>query len=121
MNFAIIYGQSLSALATALGVSVKEAEILYNQFFKELSEVKKWIDSVKVELHKNKQVVNAYGLVRRFPNIDFANKHLNEFEVAEGERMAVNFKIQSSAHHYLGFGLIRTPRRCATSSSKDSA
>lgn len=93
INFAILYLSGPKGLAEQLGCRESEAEALIRSYFLGYPKVEEYIESVKREVHKKKQLVSMFGRIRRLPEIDSSESEI----VAEAERQAVNFTIQSPA------------------------
>jgi len=90
VNFPIIYGKTVKALANDFDISVEEAQRWMDAFFGLYPNVKKAIHITKLELQEQEYVTTMMGRRRRFPGY----KQMNKWEKAGVLRQAFNFKIQ---------------------------
>lgn len=93
INFGIVYGAGPEAIAVRAECSVEEAKQVMKEDQKNYPRVYEWIKKVHQELHRNGQVVNLFGRVRRLPNVWSQDREL----VAEAERQAQNCLIQGAS------------------------
>jgi DNA polymerase-1 len=93
INFGIIYGMGVSALRKNLGGTREEAQTFYDNYFRQFSGVKEYLESVKVFAMKNTYTETLFGRRRYFPNI---NSRL-PFLKSMAERTATNAPIQGTA------------------------
>ncbi len=93
INFGIIYGMGVSALRKNLGGTRVEAQTFYDNYFRQFSGVKEYLESVKVFAMKNTYTETLFGRRRYFPNI---NSRL-PFLKSMAERTATNAPIQGTA------------------------
>jgi DNA polymerase-1 len=93
INFGIIYGMGVSALRKNLGGTREEAQTFYDNYFRQFSGVKKYLDSVKEFALQNKYTETLFGRRRYFPNIGSRIPFLR----AMAERTAINAPIQGTA------------------------
>ncbi|WP_026487659.1 DNA polymerase [Caldanaerobius polysaccharolyticus] len=100
ITFGLIYGKTVESLARDLGISVTEAQELYDRFFAAFPRVKEWI-------HAQQQLVLATGVT----TTPFRRKR--HFDLITGEnrsevmRQAVNTPIQSTASDITLSAIIR--------------
>lgn len=87
LNFATIYGQTPQGLAKKMHVSVYEAERLQNLYFSTYPEILEWLDKTVLDCKKTGYSSTPWGRTRR---IRFG------YDVAKGERQAVNTPIQGA-------------------------
>lgn len=90
---ALLYGMSPSTFAHRVGISLKEAEIIFNNFFKRFSKVKVFIDNIIKEGFKRKGILTPFG--RFIP--------VNTYSRYDAERKFRNYIIQSTASEFALF------------------
>ena len=93
VNFSILYLTSSKSLAGQLKCKEYEAERIIQSYFAGYPGVDRYIKTVIRKAHKDKQLVSTFGRIRRLPEIDSSEPSV----VAEAERQAVNYTIQSPA------------------------
>ena len=74
-------------------ITVPEAIKFQRFFFDKYKGIDKWIKKIHRYAHKNKQVINCFGRIRRLPTI----KSNDEGLIKEAERQSCNSLIQSTA------------------------
>lgn len=107
INFAIIYGaapRKLSEIMQKEGFSYNEVEArdMIRSFWRLYKGGSKWVDKVKSELYREKQIFTVYGRRRIFPELDTSDRYL-QFSI---EREAANFVIQGTAADIMKFALV---------------
>lgn len=90
INFALIYGQGPTAMASALGISVAEAKALMAQYFAAFTNVSSWINSTKIQAGKTGYVTSFYG--RRSTIWELFSD--SEAVRSKAERKMVNLPVQ---------------------------
>ena len=93
INFGILYGMGVTALTANLNTNRKEAQIFYDNYFKQFGTIADYLESIKVFARKNGYTKTLFGRKRYFPAI---NSPL-PFMRAMAERMATNAPIQGTA------------------------
>ena len=93
VNFGIVYGISDYGLSKDLGISRKEAGEYIKNYFEKCAGIKKFIDDVVEQAHKDGFVKTIFGRKRNLPEINSSN--YNQRSLAE--RMAMNTPIQGTA------------------------
>ena len=93
INFGILYGMGVTALTTNLNTNRKEAQIFYDNYFKQFPTIADYLESIKIFARKNGYTKTLFGRKRYFPAI---NSPLS-FMKAMAERMATNAPIQGTA------------------------
>ena len=93
VTFGILYGQTVGALATALRITVKEAEALVKRFFEGLPKVKAFVDGMHEQVKQTGYVESLLGRRRYIPEVFEKDKGRSN----AGLRMSVNTPIQSAA------------------------
>jgi len=92
-NFAIIYGVSAYGLSQQTNMTVQEAAMFIDVYFKRYPRVKSYIDEM-IELAREQGFVTTLlGRRRYIPEINSSNRQKREF----AERTAINTPIQGSA------------------------
>lgn len=93
VNFSIIYGAGATNLSRQLEISRKEATDLINEYFKQYSGLKKYMDEI-VEFARENGYVSTLMKRRRFlRDINSRNGMMR----SQAERMAINTPIQGTA------------------------
>jgi len=93
INFGILYGMGVTALTANLNTNRKEAQIFYDNYFKEFPTIADYLESIKMFARNNGYTKTLFGRKRFFPAI---NSSL-PFMKAMAERMATNAPIQGTA------------------------
>ncbi|HOO48166.1 MAG TPA: DNA polymerase, partial [Candidatus Paceibacterota bacterium] len=93
INFGILYGMGVNALRENLGTDRKEAQIFYDNYFKQFPTIRGYLDSIKDFAKQNGYTTTLFGRKRYFPAI----KSPVPFIRAMAERMATNAPIQGTA------------------------
>jgi DNA polymerase I len=103
VNFGIVYGQTPFGLAQALGIEQKEAKHFIEAYFAKYTGVRKWLDEIVEQAHRDKKVSTIFGRVRPLPDIDSRNPNLRGF----AERTAMNTPLQGTAADLIKLAMIR--------------
>ncbi len=93
INFGILYGMGVNALRENLGTDRKEAQIFYDNYFKQFPTIRGYLDSIKDFAKQNGYTITLFGRKRYFPYI----KSPVPFIRAMAERMATNAPVQGTA------------------------
>lgn len=93
INFGIIYGMGVSALKKNLGGTREEAQNFYDNYFRQFSGVKEYLESVKVFAQAHSFTETLFGRRRKFANINSRIPFLKNM----AERTATNAPIQGTA------------------------
>jgi len=93
INFGILYGMGVTALSQNLGTNRKEAQIFYDNYFKQFPKIADYLESIRNYAKKNGYTKTLFGRKRYFQAI---NSPL-PFMKAMAERMATNAPIQGTA------------------------
>lgn len=104
INFGILYGMGASALSQSLEISRGEAEKFLEEYFRDFSGVRGYLERTKREAARRGFVETAYGRRRYLPEI----YSKAEFIRKEAERMAINAPIQGTAADIVKLAMIRT-------------
>ncbi len=93
INFGILYGMGVSALKDNIGTDRKEAQIFYDNYFKQFPTIRNYLNGIKDFAKQNGYTTTLFGRKRYFPAI----KSPVPFIRAMAERMATNAPIQGTA------------------------
>ena len=93
INFGIIYGISQYGLAKQIDVSTEEAKAYIDAYFREMPEIKKFMEDTKAFAHKNGYVLTPFGRKCTVNGINDKNKRVS----MNAERAAINAPIQGGA------------------------
>ncbi|MFA6397880.1 MAG: DNA polymerase [Candidatus Paceibacterota bacterium] len=93
INFGIVYGMGINALKENLKSTREDAEIFYENYFKQFPKIFSYLESIKTEAGKKGYTETIFGRRRYFPAIKSKIPYLR----AMAERMAVNAPIQGTA------------------------
>lgn len=109
VNFGLIYGRGAKSLSEQMGIPLDDAMQFIDAYFRKFVNVKRWMDTTKRTAHELGQVRSLFGRVRHLlPEInDITRKNL----MAEAERQAINFPIQSAASDCTAIVIARACRR----------
>jgi len=102
VNFGIIYGQGAFGLAENIGVSRTEAKQLIDNYFREYSSIKKYMDDTINFARDNGYVQTLLGRKRWLRDITSNNAIVRGF----AERNAINAPIQGSAADMIKVAMI---------------
>ena len=107
INFATLYGQGAFSLGRQLGIPRKEAEAFIEEYFRQFSGVRAFLDQ-QIELARERGWVETYLGRRRFvPELKSDNWNVRQF----GERVAQNTPIQGTAADLIKQAMVRIYRR----------
>ncbi|MEP7167894.1 MAG: DNA polymerase I [Bacteroidota bacterium] len=102
VNFGIIYGISAFGLAERLNISRTEAKEIIENYFKQYSGIKEYMDENIEKARKNGYVETVLGRRRYLRDINSANATVRGF----AERNAINAPIQGSAADMIKVAMI---------------
>jgi DNA polymerase-1 len=103
VNFGIIYGQGAFGLAENIGVSRTEAKQLIDNYFREYSSIKKYMDDTVNFARENGYVETLLGRKRWLKDIVSNNAVVRGY----AERNAINAPIQGSAADMIKAAMIK--------------
>jgi DNA polymerase-1 len=103
INFGILYGMGVNALAKETGTSRSEAKAYLEAYFKRYEGVASFIEQVKQSVHKKGYTQTWFGRRRYFEGI---NSQLSYMQ-AQAERMAVNAPIQGTSADIIKRAMVR--------------
>lgn len=113
-NFAIIYGVSAYGLSQQTNMTVQEAAMFIDVYFKRYPRVKSYIDEMIELARKQGFVTTLLGRRRYIPEINSSNRQKREF----AERTAINTPIQGSAADLIKVVMIDTAKKLKDKKSK---
>ena len=93
LNFGVLYGMGASAFAEGAGMSREDAKKFIDEYFRDFSGVRDYIERTKARVREHGFVETLFGRRRFVPEIMSSNPRIR----SEAERMAVNMPIQGSA------------------------
>ena len=93
VNFGIIYGISSYGLSENLGITVKEARKIIDNYFETYPGIKQYMDSTIKEAHEKGYVKTLFGRIRYINELNNSNYMIRN----SGERMALNTPIQGTS------------------------
>jgi len=102
-NFGIVYGISEFGLARNTGLTRKEAGRYIQRYLEEFSGVKKYMDEIVKQAHKDGYVRSLFGRIRYIPELASKNYNIR----AAGERFALNTPMQGTAADIIKIAMIR--------------
>ena len=103
INFGVVYGQTPFGLSQTLKISPSEAKDFIEKYFKRYSGVKKYLNFLIENAHKNGFVTTQFGRRRYLPEINSANRMRREM----AERAAINTPIQGTAADMIKTAMVR--------------
>jgi DNA polymerase I len=107
INFGIIYGMGPFGLARALGISNTAAKAAIERYFAHYSGVRRFIDEVIEEVKELGYCLTLAGRRRPIPELQSRNRTIRQ----QGERLAINTKIQGTAADIIKKAMIDIDRR----------
>lgn len=114
VNFGIIYGISAFGLAKNLHISPKEAGEYIDNYLRECSGVKDFMDSIVKKAHQDGYVTTLFGRRRYLPMLNSSN--FTQRSLAE--RMAMNTPIQGTAADIIKMAMNRASNAIAKANLK---
>ena len=105
INFGIVYGISAYGLAKQIGVAPEDAKAYIEAYFREMPEIKKYMDDTIAFARANDYVLTPFGRRCSIMGINDKNKRL----AANAERAAINAPIQGGAADIIKLAMNRIP------------
>lgn len=103
INFGLLYGMGVNALARATDSTQKEAKAFLKKYKEQFSGMIEYMEEVKAHAHKNGYTETLFGRRRYFPGLA---SHL-PYVRAEAERMAINAPVQGTAADIIKIAMIQ--------------
>ena len=118
INFGIIYGMSPFGLSKELGISVEEARLYIDLYFKNHPAIKDYMEKIVKEAKSNGFVRTAFGRKCYIEGINSGIKNLASFS----ERAAINAPIQGTAADIIKVAMVNIHKNLQNNSElKESA
>ena len=117
INFGVLYGMGINALKQNLGGTREEAQKFYDEYFKNFSGVKEYIEKTKKFARENGWTETLFGRRRFFPEINSSAGFLQK----EAERMAVNMPIQGASADFIKLAMVRVDKKLEDAGLKGGA
>ncbi len=102
VNFGIIYGITAFGLSQRIGISRTEAKAIIEEYFKQYTGIKKYMDEIVEKTRKTGYAETILGRRRYLKDINSANHTVRGF----AERNAINTPIQGSAADLIKLAMI---------------
>ena len=115
INFGVLYGMGINALRQNLGGTREEAQKFYDEYFKNFSGLKDYIERTKKFARENGWTETLFGRRRYFPEISSRLEYLQK----EAERMAVNMPIQGTSADFIKLAMVRVDKALEENKLKD--
>jgi len=115
INFGVLYGMGINALRQNLGGTREEAQKFYDEYFKNFSGLKDYIEKTKKFARENGWTETLFGRRRYFPEINSGEGYLQK----EAERMAVNMPIQGTSADFIKLAMVRVDEMLAKAGLKN--
>jgi len=115
INFGVLYGMGINALRQNLGGTREEAQKFYDEYFKNFSGLKDYIEKTKKFARENGWTETLFGRRRYFPEISSRLEYLQK----EAERMAVNMPIQGTSADFIKLAMVRVDKALEEKGLKD--
>ena len=107
VNFGIVYGMGAFSLSKDIGVSVKEASNYIDEYLKNFSGVRDYMEKVISDAKEKGYAEDIFGRRRYLPELSSSNK----MSRAAGERIARNMPIQGAAADIIKIAMIKVYNR----------
>ncbi|MDO4459055.1 MAG: DNA polymerase I [Clostridia bacterium] len=107
VNFGIVYGIGAFSLSKDIGVSVKEANAYIDEYLKNFSGVRDYMDTVIANAKEKGYAEDIFGRRRYLPELSSSNFSLRAF----GERVARNMPIQGAAADIIKIAMVKVFNR----------
>src|SRR3989442_15531051 len=107
VNFGVIYGMGSQRLAREQGITVKEAEVFIETYFRRLPKVKEYIEATIAAAESQGCVRTLLNRIRYFPELKGADRNARQ----QALRAAVNTTIQGTAADLIKLAMVALARR----------
>ncbi len=107
VNFGIVYGMGDFSLAQELGIKKHEAKQYIDNYFRNFSGVKKYMENIIETARKDGYVTTLFNRRRYLPELNADNFIQRSF----GERVAMNTPIQGTAADIIKIAMVNIYRR----------
>lgn len=102
VNFGIMYGQHSTSLSVSLKITKDKAQDLIDNYAKQFPKVNEFIQKTQADAKKRGFVKTLFGRIRFVPQINESNF----LSRSQGERIAINSKIQGTASDIIKLKMI---------------
>ena len=103
VNFGILYGMGAFRLARDSDLTLGQAQEFINTYFRQLPNVKGYIDGTIKLAHEQGFLTTLFGRRRTFPGLHHGNRNLRQ----QSEREAINMPIQGTAADIIKLAMTR--------------
>ena len=103
INFGVMYGLGARGLAQRTGLNFNDAKDFIDRYFVLYEKIKKFLDLIKENAHKNKFVETMFKRRRYIPEINSGFQMIR----AAAERIAINMPIQGTAADLMKMAMIK--------------
>jgi DNA polymerase-1 len=110
INFGLMYGMGDYGLSSRTALTVSEAHVFIEAYFKRFSRVKEYLDNTVREARQKGYVETILGRRRYFPELS-SHSAANMGLRRAAERAAINMPVQGSAADIMKLAMIRLDRR----------
>lgn len=105
INFGLMYGRGAASLASQLEVSVDEAKVLLNKYFRTYGKVRRWLDSAARDAIRKGYSTTLAGRKRWYTLPDKSDPDY-ERQISHFERQGKNTPIQGSSADMTKYALV---------------
>lgn len=103
INFGILYGMGVNALKQNLGGTKDEAQKFYEDYFKNFSKLRSYLEETKKFARENGWTETLFGRRRYLPEIMSGPEYIKK----EAERMAINMPIQGTSADLIKLAMVK--------------
>lgn len=103
VNFAIAYAVEPYGLSARVGISMKEAKKVIEDYYNTYKGVRRYMEEVPKQARETGVMRSIYGRIRPLPTINDRNGQIR----ARAEREAINLPIQGTASDIVKFAMLR--------------
>ncbi len=104
INFGILYGMGINALAQSMEVPRERAQAFWEEYFRDFEGIAEYLEKIKREVREKGYVETLFGRRRYLPEIYSQAEYIQK----EAERMAVNMPIQGTEADIVKLAMIRS-------------
>jgi DNA polymerase-1 len=103
VNFGLLYGMGVNALAGDLGIARAEAQKFIDDYFARFSGIKNYVDETLAKAREDGFVQTLFGRRRFIPEINAGHPGLR----SAAERMAINMPVQGTAADIMKMAMVK--------------
>jgi len=104
VNFAIAYAVEPYGLSARVGISMKEAKKVIEDYYRTYTGVRRFMDEVPEQAKRDGLVRSIYGRIRPVPAVNDRNSQAR----ARAEREAINMPIQGTSSDIMKIAMLRS-------------